>query len=103
MSLTPASQREVDLFQAFEQEAPELLRLACHVVFVPRVEPRLLRGIRLNFLPQLDVLYEHQLWFSDLVHARSTSNFIFSPGMAVMLAQKVRADPDLLELDTLWQ
>ncbi|MEW8438530.1 MAG: SUMF1/EgtB/PvdO family nonheme iron enzyme, partial [Candidatus Thiodiazotropha taylori] len=103
MSLTPASQREVDLFQAFEQEAPELLRLACHVVFVPRVEPRLLRGVRLSFLPQLDVVYEHLLWFSDLVHARNTSNFIFSPGMAGMLAQKVRADPDLLDLDTLWQ
>jgi formylglycine-generating enzyme required for sulfatase activity len=103
MSLSPASQREIDLFRAFEQQAPELLRLACHVAFVPRVEPRLLRGIRLAFLPHLDALYEHQLWFSDLVHARNTSNFIFSPGMAGLLAQKVRDDPGPLDLDALWQ
>ncbi|PUB76297.1 MAG: hypothetical protein DBP03_04870 [gamma proteobacterium symbiont of Ctena orbiculata] len=103
MSLTPVSQREIDLFQAFEQEAPELLGLACHVVFVPRVEPRLLRGIRLTFLPQLDALYEHQLWFSNLVHARNTSNFIFSPGMAGLLADKVRADPESFDLEALWQ
>ncbi|MCG8486055.1 MAG: hypothetical protein MI756_01150, partial [Chromatiales bacterium] len=102
MSQVPASQKEIELFQAFDEQAPELLKLACHVAFVPRVEPRLLRGIRLAFLPDLSALYEHQLWFSDLVHARNTSNFIFSPGMAGLLGQKVRNSPDLLNLQAVW-
>jgi hypothetical protein len=98
-----ASESEKTLVNEIHQQSPELLELACYVAFVPRIEQRLLRGIRLSFYPQLDVTYEHRLWFSALVYTRNTSNFIFTAGMTNLLTSRVRQQLDPPCLKKLWQ
>ena len=102
MSQTQPSPEDQRLYADFQQTFPQLLDLASHVAFAPRIEQRLLRGIRLRFLPQLDALNERSLWFSDLVAARNTSNFVFSPGMTTLLTQCALTKLDDAAMQALW-
>jgi hypothetical protein len=51
--------------------------LAAALSVAVRVEPELIRAVRLSKFPSLDVGCEADLWFSDVVHAREPRSIVF--------------------------
>src|SRR4029077_19544691 len=54
---------------------PAIVDLAARASLAARVEPSLLRALRLEMSPQLDAGVEGDLWFSALVHSRGIDGF----------------------------
>ena len=77
--------------------ARELAVLAALAV---RLEPELLRALRLRCLPRLDASAEADLWWSDVMSARGTRSVsIASPVLRRLreeLRERYRTDPDLV-------
>lgn len=71
----------------------EVLELAKLVSLSPRIEPLLLRNMRVKYLPDSGPELESQLWFSSLVSARSTQNIVLYHDVAKVLAEKLKAEP----------
>jgi hypothetical protein len=75
--------------------------LAVPLSIAVRIEPDLIRAMRLAVLPYLDVAAESDLWFSDLVASRESDSIIFEPEilpalrgqLADWLAHSEPADP----------
>jgi len=63
-----------ELLQLFDSHALELARLAS---VASRVEPELLRALRLRLLPSADVSAEGDVWWSRMVTARSATSIRF--------------------------
>lgn len=59
----------------------DLLRLATVLSVAARIEPDLIRAVRLEVLPGLDVGCESELWFSDLVSSRSREAVSLRPDL----------------------
>src|SRR5262249_24520346 len=53
--------------------------LAVPLSVAVRIEPELIRAIRLAVLPYLDVAAESDLWFSDLVASRGPDSIVLKP------------------------
>lgn len=79
------------------QVTPDALRLAELVSIAVRVEPALLRAIRLGLCPGLPTAAEADLWFSGLTDARSRSGFALAPGARAVLQQRLAGDRQNLE------
>jgi small subunit ribosomal protein S1 len=75
----------------------DVRRLATRVSIASRIEPELLRAVRLRLLPDVDVSAESDLWFSDLVEARSTLRIVLRPDVASTLWAELASDRTLLE------
>jgi hypothetical protein len=58
---------------------PGAHRLAVLLSAAARIEPQLLRAVRLGLLPELDVGAESDLWFSDWVASRSAEMILLEP------------------------
>jgi len=75
--------------------------LAVPLSIAVRIEPELVRAIRLAVLPYLDVAAESDLWFSDLVASRGPDSIILDPEvlpvlrgkLAYRIARSTPADP----------
>ena len=75
--------------------------LAVPLSIAVRIEPDLIRAIRLAVLPYLDVAAESDLWFSELVASRGPDSIILEPEilpvlrgqLADRLARSMPADP----------
>ena len=63
--------------------------LAVPLSIAVRIEPELVRAIRLAVLPYLDVAAESDLWFSDLVASRGAQSIIFEPEILPALRGKL--------------
>ncbi len=74
--------------------APELLALAQFTALAPRIEPLLLRNMRTTLMPASEPELEHQLWFSNLIAARSTLDIVLNQGIARLLADELRLQDD---------
>ncbi|MCP4934076.1 MAG: SUMF1/EgtB/PvdO family nonheme iron enzyme [bacterium] len=96
MSWLQPSQYEQDLLEDTQERWPEIIPLARVLSLAQRVEPLFLRNARLGFVANAQAEIESQLWFSPLVGARSTSDFILHQGVARILANALRAHPQLL-------
>ena len=70
---------------AFRDYNPAALELAEVVSFAVRVEPYLLRRMRLELLPDLDAGAEADVWLSPLVQVRSPEGVLFYPEIAAAL------------------
>ncbi|HEY0698402.1 MAG TPA: hypothetical protein VGD43_11405, partial [Micromonospora sp.] len=66
--------------------ARQLALLLCVAV---RVEPELIRRVRLEVLPHLDVGAEADLWFSDWVGTRDIDSIVLRPNVARALQQRL--------------
>ncbi|MEW5654704.1 CHAT domain-containing protein [Streptomyces cinereoruber] len=70
--------------------------------FATRVEPELIRAVRLRFLPWLDAGAEADLWFSSWVGARSPEAVALLPEclphLRAGLVERLRSDPALGEV-----
>jgi hypothetical protein len=70
---------------AFRKHDPAALALAEVVSFAVRVEPYLLRRMRLELLPELDAGAEADVWLSPLMQVRSPEGAVFYPEIAAAL------------------
>jgi hypothetical protein len=85
------------------EEPPHgVLELATFLSVATRIEPELIRAMRLTLLPQLDVGTEADLWFSELVTARGPDAIMLDPQRLPDLRARLAelANPHLL--DQVW-
>lgn len=76
------------LVDSFGPTSP-LVRLARLASPACRVEPQLLRRLRLDCVPEADVSVEQELWFSDLVASRGQA-ITFSDAVSRVLRSRLR-------------
>jgi hypothetical protein len=81
---------------SLEHVTDPVRRLATLVSIAARIEPELLRAARLRLLPDVDASAEADLWFSDLVAARSTRRIVLDAAAAAELRVLLCADGDRL-------
>jgi hypothetical protein len=79
----------------------DVVQLAKYTVLTPRIEPLLLRNIRLAFMPASEPELEYRLWYCALVSARSTRNIVLHQGIARLLADELRGNED--EFAKVWE
>ncbi len=86
---------ERELFENLRSSlSPDILSLAKYCVLTPRIEPLLLRNMRMELMPASEPELEHQLWYSALISARSTRNIVLHQGVARLLADELRVTAD---------
>ena len=85
-------------YDLLESNPAEILELAKLVSLSPRIEPLLLRNMRLKFLPGSEPELEYQLWFSTLITARSTQNIVLYHDVARLLADDLKATAQFSEV-----
>jgi hypothetical protein len=73
---------------------PKAVDLARYVSLAVRVDPPLLRRLRLDtqLLPDSDASAEADLWFSDLSESRDGEGFVFDPQVAALLQQRLATE-----------
>jgi type VI secretion system protein ImpC len=71
--------------------------LAEAVSLAIRIEPQLLRKMRLELFPAMDAGAEADLWFSPVIDARSPSGIVLHPVAAQLLRRRLGANPVRLE------
>jgi hypothetical protein len=86
----------VSIVASVEAEGRDVVALAELVSIAVRVEPELLRTIRLKMLPKSHAGIEADLWFSRLVESRSPGGFVFDGDVAQVLRGRLRATPERL-------
>lgn len=86
------------LIQLLASRNEAAVDLACLASLAARAEPQLLRRLRL-LVPHAHADAEADLWFSDVVEARSTSWILLAPEAAEVLREKCAAtcEPRLLD------
>ena len=76
---------------AREEEAnPAVVELATLLSLSSRIEPELLRAVRLVAAPQLHAGVEGDLWFSPLVASRGPDGITFHPEVTEVLRRRLR-------------
>jgi hypothetical protein len=98
MTPTPGLQPDaaVEAIEALQAESPDAMRLARVASLAVRIEPHLLRRLRLELVPHADVGTEADLWFSDLVESRGTGAIVLRPDVSRRLRVHLARDPGLL-------
>ncbi|WP_437981393.1 trypsin-like peptidase domain-containing protein [Sorangium sp. So ce117] len=76
----------VELLEQRNRDAADLARLASVAV---KIEPELLRALRLELLPGADVSAESDLWFSEIVEIRSPGAIVLFPEVAALLRTEI--------------
>lgn len=79
------------LIERIAKQRPALVELAESASFAVRVDPALLRRLRLRFFPQSAASLEADLWHSELVHVRSPDGFTLTPWVAAALRERLAA------------
>lgn len=92
----PAVARAERLVRELEGAAPEAVELATRASLAVRVEPELLRALRLSLAPRLDVAAESDLWFSPLVRSRGPDGVVLFPEVSALLRERLRRRPEAL-------
>jgi hypothetical protein len=82
-------------------ESPHVQRLAELVSIAVRVEPALLRAVRLRLCPRLPAAAEADLWFSGLIDARNRAGFTLLPWVRAALQQRLAGRPN--DLAAAWR
>jgi hypothetical protein len=76
---------------------PHALELATAVSMAARIEPELIRYVRLLLLPHIGAGSEADLWFSPLVRSRSYLAMLFEPEIASYLRGRLSEDKAFME------
>ena len=93
MNTTLATERLEEL----EAEAPDALRLARLASLAVRVERHLLRRLRLELLPGMDVGSEADLWFSPVIESRGSGSFVIDAAVALLLRRDLARESETFE------
>src|SRR5260370_2878945 len=84
------------LLESVRSEYPDVVRLAQAVSLAVRVEPELLRSIRLALLPGVDADVEADLWFSTLVQSENPLALVLLSEVEALLRQELSSNQGLL-------
>ncbi|WP_224247425.1 hypothetical protein [Hyalangium gracile] len=84
------------MLRSFELRAPGAVKLARCLSLASRIEPELLRWMRLQALPDVDAAAEAALWFSPLVQVRSMAGLVLVPELARVLRAELFQQGSLL-------
>jgi TIR domain len=78
-------------------DQPDVRELARLVSLAVRIEPPLLRHLRLEFLPHADAGTESDLWWSPLIASRSVDTAVLEAGVTRRLRQELAERPEQLD------
>ena len=95
--MTSSLEAAADTLNDFQISDPDAVRLARCASLAVRIEPGLLRHLRLKLLPQADVGTEADLWFSPLVESRGRNAIVLQAGVAELLRESLAVDKELLK------
>jgi PLD-like domain len=98
VSFTLDAQSLIDDLAAIDGNA---VQLATAVSLASRIEPELLRAVRLGMLVAADASAEADLWLSPLMSSRSALFAVMRPAVADVLRERLCAEPQ--RLDAAWQ
>ncbi|RIK42203.1 MAG: hypothetical protein DCC57_18505 [Chloroflexi bacterium] len=84
------------LIDDFGERSPGALALARLLSLAARVEPELMRKMRLALVPAVDASAEADLWFSPLVESYSLLALVLAPEVVELLRQELAGEPALL-------
>src|SRR2546421_5554683 len=84
------------LIESVRSEFPDVVRLAQAVSLAVRVEPELLRSIRLALLPGVCADVEADLWFSALVQSENPLALVLLSEVEALLRQELSSNQELL-------
>jgi hypothetical protein len=76
---------------------PDVLALAEAVSPAVRIEPQLLRKMRLDILPAANAGTEADLWFSEMVETRTPAGIVLRVPAVQLLRERLRRKPAILE------
>jgi tetratricopeptide (TPR) repeat protein/tRNA A37 threonylcarbamoyladenosine biosynthesis protein TsaE len=93
--MTPEDARTI--IDAFAKDNPEAYRLALAASLAARVEPELVRALRLDVLPETDAGAEADLWFSPLVQSQTPLALEFEPEVLALLREDLATEQELLK------
>lgn len=86
-----------EIINDFAEEIPGAYRLALAASLAVRVEPELVRALRLALFPELDAGAEADLWFSPLVRSQTPLALEFEPEVLRLLRRNLAQDQEFLE------
>jgi hypothetical protein len=86
-----------------ERSSPGALKLAQLVSLAARVEPELVRAVRLLYLPDVDAGAEADLWFSPAVQASSPLGLVFRPEVLAELRNELAKEENHDLLQKAWK
>lgn len=86
-----------EVLAELEEVSPAALVLARCASLASRIEPALVRSLRLELFPQADVSAEADLWWSELVDLRAADAVRFSPLALEALHRGLAVQPALVE------
>ena len=95
--MSTAADRAARRIQSLAHRRPDAVQLARLASLAVRVEPHLLRQLRLELLPQADVGTEADLWFSPLVESHDATGFVLDAQVAGILRDDLARDRPLLQ------
>lgn len=93
--MTPEEARGI--IDAFEEENREAYRLALAASLAARIEPELVRALRLDLFLEKDAGAEADLWFSPLVQSQTPLALEFEPEVLELLRQDLAREQELLQ------
>jgi len=83
--------------ERYRRRNPDAVRLARLASLAVRVEPHLLRRLRLELLPEVDVGTEADVWFSPLVESRGADAVVLDPQAVDVLREDLANERELFE------
>lgn len=90
-------QNAATMLSALAAANPSALTLAKYASLATRIEPELLRELRIQLLPKVHADVEATLWLSDLVEFRSPVAATFHRDIQTLLRQTLATEPQVLD------
>ena len=86
-----------DVAGSYGGASKDALELATLASIATRIEPQLLRALRIGAGTGLDVSAEADLWFSQLVRTRASTGILLADDALPRLRERLGSDPEKLE------
>ena len=87
-----------DRLNALLERRSEVVQLAQVASLAVRIEPHLLRQLRVRCVPGADVGAEADLWFSSLVESRGADAIVLDAPVVRLLRERLAGNPERLQL-----
>jgi type VI secretion system protein ImpC len=94
--LPATDEKNVGALNPLAELDAQTLKLASACALAVRIEPPLLRAMRIQLLPECGAEVEARLWFSQLVSDRASTGLVFDAGLRELLLRRLRGDENLL-------
>src|SRR5437016_5932216 len=85
------------------RRTPHVVRLAQLASIAARIEPELIRTLRLKLMPGVETGVEADLCFSPLVQSYSTHAVVFSAAVTEVLRQRLARPDDPISLQNAYE